>query len=290
MIETMRRRNFLGLLGVAAALRPGLARAQTGKIARIGMLSGGTPAGTKDRDKCLDDGLRELGWIEGQNLAVERRWAEGSVAREPALAEELVRLRPDLIVTSGTPAAQAAQHATRDIPVVFTMVSDPVASGVVSNLARPNGNITGVSNFFPAMISKLFELIVTASGAKRIAVMYDPSNPGKQLDMRYLQELNRLEQRLSEYFEYSENFSAFLGEKIIRLPAVTPQAIGGVLQGKEFSRIAGAASRGRSGTCRRPQCRRGPATPCETPQWREPCAAHNRAIAPHRRSAEPGHP
>ncbi len=150
------------------------------------MLSGGTAAGTKDRDKCLDDGLRELGWIEGQNLVVDRRWAEGGVAREPALAEELVRLRPDLIVTSGTPAAQAVQRATREIPVVFTM-----ASGLMSNLARPDGNVTGVSNFFPAMISKLLELIETAFGAKRIAVLHDPLNPGKQIDMRYLQESAR---------------------------------------------------------------------------------------------------
>jgi putative tryptophan/tyrosine transport system substrate-binding protein len=142
------------------------------------MLSGGTPAGTKDRDACFDQGLRELGWIEGQNIVIERRWAEGTVAREPALAAELVRLRPDLIFTSGTPAAQAVQHATSEIPVVFSMVSDPVASA----------NITGVSNFFPAMISKLLDLIVTASGAKRIAVLHDPGNPGKQVDLRYLQE------------------------------------------------------------------------------------------------------
>lgn len=187
----MRRRDFLRLLGGATASWPAALCAQQGKIARIGILSGGTAAGTKARDKCLDDGLRELGWIEGQNLVVERRWAEGSVAREPALAAELVRLRPDLIVTSGTPAAQAVQRATRDIPVVFTMVSDPVASGLVSNLARPDGNITGVSNFFPAMISKLLELIETASGAQRIAVLHDPSNPGKQLDLRYLQEGGR---------------------------------------------------------------------------------------------------
>ncbi len=192
MKRVMRRRDFLNLLGGAVAAWPAALRAQPGKVARIGMLSGGTAAGTKDRDKCLDDGLRELGWIEGRNVTVERRWAEGSITREPALAQQLVGLRPDLIVTSGTPAAQAVHRATRDIPVVFTMVSDPVASGLVpSSLARPNANITGVSNFFPAMISKLLELIETASGAKRIAVLHDPSNPGKQLDVRYLQESAR---------------------------------------------------------------------------------------------------
>ena len=187
----MMRREFLTLAGGAAAFAPLAAHAQPGKVARIGMLSGGTPAGTKDRDACFDQGLRDLGWIEGQNIFIERRWAEGVAAREPALAAELVRLRPDLIFTSGTPAAQAMQHATSEIPIVFSMVSDPVASGIVPNLAHPNANITGVSNFFPAMISKLLDLIVTASGAKRIAVLHDPGNPGKQVDLHYLQDSAR---------------------------------------------------------------------------------------------------
>jgi putative tryptophan/tyrosine transport system substrate-binding protein len=186
----MKRREFITLLGGAAAW-PLAARAQQDIIPRIGVLSGGTAAGTKERDECFNEGLRELGWIEGRNIVIERRWAEGNIARAPALAAELVRLHPDLIVTSGTPAAQAVQRATSDIPVVFSMVSDPVASGIVPSLARPNANITGVSNFFPAMISKLLELIETASGARRIAVLHDPSNPGKQLDIRYLQESGR---------------------------------------------------------------------------------------------------
>lgn len=176
------------MFGCAALAWTRRAQAQQGRIARIGILSGGTAAGTKDRDACFDEGLRELGWIEGRNIAIERRWADGNIARAPALAEDLVHLRPDLIVTSGTPAAKAAQQATSDIPIVFNMVSDPVASGIVSNLARPDANITGVSNFFPAMISKLLELIETTSDARRIAVLHDPSNPGKQIDIRYLQE------------------------------------------------------------------------------------------------------
>jgi putative tryptophan/tyrosine transport system substrate-binding protein len=194
----MYRRQFIAILGGASAAWPLTwplaARAQRGKPARIAILSGGTAAGTKDRDVCFDDGLRALGLIEGQNIVIERRWAEGSVARLPALAAELVGLRPDVIVTSGTPAAQAVQHATTDIPVVFNMVSDPVASGIVTNIARPDANVTGVSNFFPAMISKLLELIETASGAKRIAVMFDPANPGKQIDLRYLQDGGRTTQ------------------------------------------------------------------------------------------------
>jgi putative ABC transport system substrate-binding protein len=155
------------------------------------MLSGGTKAGTRERDKCFEDGLRQLGWIEGKNIAIERRWAEGNTARTAPLAAELVSLAPDLVVTSGTPAAQAIQQATSEIPVVFNMVSDPVASGIVTNLARPNSNITGVSNFFPAMIGKLLELIETTSSAKRIAVLHDPTNLGKQLDVRMLSQSGR---------------------------------------------------------------------------------------------------
>ena len=183
----MRRREFIGALATMAVL-PRAARAQgSPRTFRIGVLNGGTEAGTKERDACFYDGLRKLGWIEGQNIVIERRWADGDTARLPALAAELIRLKPDLIATSGTPSAQAAQRATGSIPVVFNMVSDPVASGIVTNLARPDTNVTGVSNFFPAMISKLLELIGTVSGAKRIAVLHDPTNPGKQLDVAMLQ-------------------------------------------------------------------------------------------------------
>ena len=101
------RREFVAVVAAIVAFRPTLGRAQAGKVARIGILSGGTPAATKDRDACFTQGMRDLGWIEGQNVFIERRWAEGVVAREPALAAELVRLRPDLIFTSGTPAARA---------------------------------------------------------------------------------------------------------------------------------------------------------------------------------------
>ena len=97
-------------------------------------------------------------------------------------------MHPNVIMTSGTPAAQAMQQASHGIPMVFNMVSDPVASGIVTNLARPTANITGISNFFPSMIGKLLELIQTVSGARRFSVIYDPKNPGKQLDVRLMQE------------------------------------------------------------------------------------------------------
>ncbi len=189
------RRELIALVG-GAATSPLLyalpARAQpNGKTMRIGSLSGGSREGTQERDACFQDALRRLGWVEGQNILIERRWAGGNTALLPGLAAELVRLKPDLIMVSGTPAAKAMQQATQDIPIVFNMVSDPVASGIVASLARPNGNITGVSNFFPAMVGKLLELIETVSGANRFAVLYDPSNPGKQLDVRGLQDSGR---------------------------------------------------------------------------------------------------
>lgn len=188
----MRRRQFITLSGAAVAW-PFAARAQpTAKIVRMASLSGGSVAGTKERDACFNDGLRKLGWIEGQNIAIERRWASGDTARIPALASELAALKPDLIMTSGTPSAQAMQRAAQSIPIVFNMVSDPVASGIVASLARPAANITGVSNFFPAMIGKLLELIKTISGASRFAVLHDPSNAGKQFDVRQLEDNGKL--------------------------------------------------------------------------------------------------
>ena len=189
----MKRREFITLLGAVAAVWPMVARSQqSARVVRMASLSGGSVAGTKERDACFYDGLRKLGWIEGQNIVVERRWASGNTARLPALTSELLALKPDLVMTSGTPSAQTMQRATQSIPIVFNMVSDPVASGVVTSSARPTANITGVSNFFPAMIGKLLELIKTISGAARFAVLHDPSNVGKQIDVRGLQDNGRL--------------------------------------------------------------------------------------------------
>lgn len=188
----MRRREFLASMVGSLAGWPLAARAQgREKILRFASLSGGSEAGTRERDVCFYDGLTKLGWIEGHNIVVDRRWASGKLASLPALAAELVGLRPDVVMTSGTPSAQAMQQVSHGIPMVFNMVSDPVASGIVTNLARPTANITGVSNFFPAMIGKLLELIQAVSGARRFAVLYDPGNPGKQLDIRFLQETGR---------------------------------------------------------------------------------------------------
>src|SRR5215475_628660 len=142
------RRTFLcgltlGTLGAPLATEG----QQTGKVYRIGVLSGSPPTTPEAARpwEALFEGLRDLGYIEGQNLSVERRWAEGRAERYHELAAELVALKPDLIVAAYTPAVNALKHATSTIPIVIAIAGDPVGAGLVASLARPGGNITGMS-------------------------------------------------------------------------------------------------------------------------------------------------
>src|SRR5437764_10418823 len=151
----MKRREFITLLGGAAAW-PLAARAQQSKVARIGALYIGL-ADAESFKKELRDGLRELGYVEGQNIAFEFRSAEGKLDRLPELASELVRLKVDVIVALYVPCALAAKQATREIPIVI-IAADPVETGIVPSLARPSGNITGVSLMSAVMIGKCVEL------------------------------------------------------------------------------------------------------------------------------------
>jgi putative ABC transport system substrate-binding protein len=121
---------------------------QTKKVPRIGVLFAGSPSASANRE-ALRDGLRQLGYIEGQNIVIEWRYAEGKHERLPSLAADLIRLKVDVIVTGSTPAIRAVQHATKIIPVVMANVGDPVAQGFVTSLARPGGNITGFTNLSP---------------------------------------------------------------------------------------------------------------------------------------------
>jgi putative ABC transport system substrate-binding protein len=184
----MERRKFITLLGGAMATFPLVAQAQQpGKVFQIGFLSNYSSGGGQALLACLKDGLKQLGWTEGQNAHFEHRWAGGDAKLLPAMAAELAGLHPDLIIVSSTPGAQAAQHATRDIPVVFVAVSDPVANGIVTSLARPGANVTGVSNFLPATTGKLLELLkAVCPGALRFAILRDPNNPGKRLEVEEL--------------------------------------------------------------------------------------------------------
>ena len=132
----MRRRDFITLVGSAAATWPFAALAQpTGKVFHLGYLSSYSAESGKAFLTCFQDGLRELGWIEGTNIRFDYRWSDGSATPMPALAEELVSLHPDLIMVASTPGTQAVHKATKEIPVVFAGVSDPVASGIVANIA-----------------------------------------------------------------------------------------------------------------------------------------------------------
>ncbi len=149
---------------------PLTAQAQQGKVARIGFLSpaspsdaGGNPSDLAVLFEAFQEGLRELGYVEGQNLKIESRWAEGHYDRLPGLAADLVRLKVDVIVTYGTPAAQAAKRATGTIPIVMALIIDPVASGLVTSLARPGGNLTGQSMMTPDLVGKQFEILRSSS-------------------------------------------------------------------------------------------------------------------------------
>jgi len=172
------RRAFLGTLagGLFAAPLVGEAQ-QPAKTARIGVLS---LASGPNPDMDIFPRLRELGWIEGRNLAVEYRWATGREDQLPALAAELVRLKVDVIVTLSTPATQAAKQATTTIPIVMTFVADPVGSGLVASLARPGGNVTGVSTLAAGLVAKRLDLLKSVvPGIKRAAVLWEPGVLGE---------------------------------------------------------------------------------------------------------------
>ena len=173
----IRRRDFVMLLGGgAAAARPLAARAQQSRVARIGALYIGL-ADAESFKKELREGLRELGFVEGQNIAFEFRSAEGKLDRLPELASELVRLKVDVIVALYVPSALAAKEATSEIPIVI-VAADPVETGIVAGLARPGGNITGVSLMSAVMIGKCVELFRDMLAiARKIAVITNAADP-----------------------------------------------------------------------------------------------------------------
>ncbi len=175
----MRRREFITLLGGAAAAWPLAAHAQQGgKLVTIGLLGSGMAAGQSQWTAAFVHRLRELGWTEGRNLTIEYRWAEGHTERLPELADELVRLKVDVIVTHNTPPPLAAKQATSVIPIVFATAGDPVGSGVVASLARPGGNVTGLSSQSPDAAGKRLEVLrEVVPGLRRVAILTDVANP-----------------------------------------------------------------------------------------------------------------
>ena len=155
----MRRREFIGLVGGAVVWPLGARAQQPGKVHRIGFLGSADPVGYADKMEALRLGLRDYGHVEGKNLAIEERWAEGKYDRLPVLAAELVRLNVGVIITHGTPAALAAKQATTIVPIVMAIVGNPVQTGIVTSLARPGGNITGSSFFDAELTAKRLEIM-----------------------------------------------------------------------------------------------------------------------------------
>jgi len=177
----MRRRTFIAILGAAAAW-PVAARAQkTARMPRLGVLLYSTPQ-DDPQARALQDGLRDLGYIDGQNVSIEYRFAEGKVERLPDLAADLVRLKPDLLFPIGGDVAPFVSKATRTIPIVFVISADPVQLGLVASLARPGGNATGFTFLQDELASKRLELLKeVAPRISRVAFLSNPDHPDNEL-------------------------------------------------------------------------------------------------------------
>jgi putative ABC transport system substrate-binding protein len=216
----MRRREFITLIGGVAAWSRSARAQPAGRVWRIGFL-GSTPP-TPAMVSALRDGLRERGYLEGKNLSIDIRWL---LDQNPHVATELVRSGVDLIVAWATPAAIAASRATATVPIVIVSVADPVGSGVVAELARPGGNITGLSNMASDLSGKLVQLLIEiVPGMKRVGVVKDPNNPGTAIGLRLTAESIRalgLQMEFVEAEAAEELESAFA-----RLSA---QGVGGVV-------------------------------------------------------------
>jgi len=178
----MRRRDFITLVGGTAAW-PLAARAQQPKVWRIGVLAAVPP--TPAMLSAFRDGMRGRGYVEGQNLTIDVRWPQGSFDQDPSVVTELVNSNVDVIVAWGTPATIAARRATLTIPIVMASVGDPVGSGFIASLARPGGNITGLSNIQVDLSAKLMELFAElVPGMKRVGVVHNPNNPAVTMALR----------------------------------------------------------------------------------------------------------
>jgi putative ABC transport system substrate-binding protein len=186
----MERRTFMAMLTGGIVVAPLAAEAQqAAKIARIGYLTSSLGV-NPHLPEAFRQGLRDLGYVEGRNLVIEYRDAEGKADRLPALAAELVALKVDVIVVPNTPATLAAKQATRIVPIVFAGVVDPVTSGLVTSLARPGGNVTGLSFLAPELVGKCLEQLTQAvPGVSRIAVLWQPGGLGERTEKDMLKEV-----------------------------------------------------------------------------------------------------
>ena len=192
----MKRREFIALLGGVAAWPLAVGGTENGaRSRRIGLLGGGGSLRGSKLSNAFEQGLRDLGWRIGQDIALEYRNAGGDYSRLPGLAAELVDLKVEVILAASAPETRAAKAATRSIPIVFAIHGDPIGAGDVQSLAHPGGNVTGLSQMHPELSRKQLELLKECVPTiSRIAVVYNSANPAKALDWR---ELNVAAQVLS---------------------------------------------------------------------------------------------
>ena len=185
-VATMRRKLLRSLLaGVAAGPLATFAQKKSPKMVRLGLLTGGNQDSVVELQEALLQGLREHGYEEGKNLVVERRYGEGKLERMHELAAELVRNKVDVILTNTDPPTAAAKRATRTIPIVMIGSTDPVATGFVASLARPGGNITGLSVMSPELSGKRLELMrEIIPGLSKVAILWNPENRGLLFDYK----------------------------------------------------------------------------------------------------------
>ncbi len=224
----MNKRIVICLLSTVLLTTISLAEAQQAKkVPRIGFLRIGSPP--DPFVEAFRQGLRDLGYVEGKNILIEYRYAEGKSDRLPNLAAELVRIKSDVIVTADTPPIRAVKNATREIPIVMAVVADPVAAGLVASLARPGGNITGLSTLAPELDGKRLELLKeTLPIVTRVAWVWDPGNPALVIRLKEMQaaaqalglKLQALEVRNPE--ELESGFDAAIRERAgaLLVPAV----------------------------------------------------------------------
>jgi len=218
------RRTFIGRVGGALFAAPLNAFAQQQpKVWRIGFLAGGSrpPSLESSLYGGFPQGMRDLGYVEGSNLVIEWRFADGNFERLPGLAAELVRLKVDVIVTSATVAGLAAKKVTTTVPIVMAYSADPVRNGLVASLARPGGNITGLSGALPDITPKGLELLLTAvPSLSRVAILLNPSNPNSAVSLPSAQDsaqragvtLLKVEARTPEELESA--FTAIVKERV----------------------------------------------------------------------------
>jgi putative ABC transport system substrate-binding protein len=185
----VRRREFIAMLGGAAASRPFVARAQQPAMPAIGFLGSASPIPFAEMTAAFREGLKEVGFVEGQNVTVEYRWAEGQYERLPSLVADLVQRRVAVIFASGGVApTQAAKAATTTTPIVFTTAYDPVIMGLVSSLNRPEGNVTGVTFFAGSLGAKRLELLrELMPNAASVVMLANQSNPNAEVEVKEVQ-------------------------------------------------------------------------------------------------------